>query len=120
MNLEKKMEDESDILNDIKDLAKQISQLNEEAYHVYKPLVDDICNRRASKKDVERLLDRLFGFAGNDRILELYKQVCRSYWQIYPDSIAYYIMDYRKYFDPESLLGTKYEYLLDEFKDLDD
>ena len=62
MNLEKKMEDESDILNDIKDLAKQISQLNEEAYHVYKPLVDDICNRRAPKMEVERLLDRLFGF----------------------------------------------------------
>ena len=114
------MEDESGILNDIKDLAKQICQLNEEAYHVYKPLVEDICNRRAPKMEVERLLDRLFGFAGNDRILELYKQVCRSYWQIYPDSIAYYIMDYRKYYDPESLVGTEYEYLLDEFKDLDD
>lgn len=113
------MEDESVILDDIRDFAKQISQLNEEAYHVYKPLVEDICNRRASKMEVERLLDRLFGFAGNGRILEPYKQVCRSYWQMYPDSIAYYIMDYRKYYDPESLVGTKCEYLLDEFKDID-
>ena len=92
------MENDSGFLNDIKEMAKQVSQLNEEAYHVYKPLVEDICSRRASKMEVERLLDWLLGFAGNNRILELYKQVCRSYWRIYPDSIAYYIMDYRKFY----------------------
>ena len=32
----------------------------------------------------------------------------------YPDSIAFYIMEYRKEYDPESLAGTEYEYLLHE------
>ena len=34
--------------------------------------------------------------------------------KIYPDSIAFYIMEYRKEYDSESLIGTEYEYLLHE------
>jgi len=47
-------------------------------------------------------------------MLKLYKQVCRTYWKIYPESIAFYIMEYRKEYDRESLIGTEYEYLLHE------
>ena len=39
---------------------------------------------------------------------------CRAYWQIYPETIAFYIMEYRKEYDRESLIGTEYEYLLHE------
>ena len=55
-----------------------------------------------------------------DRMLGLYKQVCRAYWQIYPESIAFYIMEYRKEYDPESLKGTKWEYLLNEDNDFEE
>ena len=56
----------------------------------------------------------MLDFAGNERMLKLYKRVCRAYWQIYPETIAYYIMEYRVFYDPESLIGTEYEYMLDE------
>lgn len=86
--------------------------LNDMAVREYTPLVDDICIRIAQRNEVERLLDYLFDFAGNDQVLLLYRRVCRHYYQIYPESIAYYIMEYRKEYDPESLVGTEYEYLL--------
>lgn len=114
------MDKESVITEHIKALAKQIGQLNEDAYQAYKPLVDDICSRKASRMEVERLLDGLFSFAEDNRALELFKRVCRNYWQTYPDSIAFYIMEYRKWYDPESLIGSKYEYLLDELPDFDE
>lgn len=117
------MEDSKDyeeFLDGFKVLAKQMEALNEQAYIAYKPLVDDICRRVATEKEVGWLLTWLLDFAGNDRMLGLYKQVCRAYWQKYPDSIAFYIMEYRKWYDPESLKGTKWEYLLNEDKDFEE
>ncbi len=98
----------------VKEIASHIRALNDMAVREYTPLVDYICSRVASKNEVERILDYLFDFAGNDKILLLYRRVCRHYFQVYPESIAWYIMEYRKEYDRESLVGTKYEYLLHE------
>ena len=98
----------------IKLLAEQMKGLYEQAFYAYKPQVDDFCHRNATQHEVEWLLDWLLQYAGDDRMLGLYKQVCRAYWQKYPESIAFYIMEYRKEYDPESLKGTKWEYLLGE------
>ena len=80
----------------------------------YTPLVDDIYSRVASKNEVERMLNYLFDFARNDKILLLYRRICRHYFQVYPESIAWSIMEYRKEYDRGSLVGTEYEYLLHE------
>jgi hypothetical protein len=37
----------------------------------------------------------------------------------YPDEIRFHIMEYYKLYEPEKLVGTEYEYLLDEMN-LDD
>ena len=95
-------------------LIQQLNGLNDQAVAAYAPLVDDICSRKATEKEVDWLLTWMLGFAGNERMLKLYKRVCRAYWQIYPETIAYYIMEYRVFYDPESLIGTEYEYMLDE------
>lgn len=95
-------------------LVSKIRALNDMTVREYTPLVDDICSRIASQNEVERLLDYLFDFAGNDKILLLYRRVCRHYFQVYPESIAWYIMEYRKEYDRESFVGTEYEYLLHE------
>ena len=101
-------------------LIQQLNGLNDQAVAAYAPLVDDICSRKATEKEVDWLLTWMLDFAGNERMLKLYKRVCRAYWQIYPETIAYYIMEYRKWYDPESLIGTEYEYLLDEIGYWDD
>ena len=95
-------------------LIQQLNGLNDQAVAAYAPLVEDICSRKATEKEVDWLLTWMLGFAGNERMLKLYKRVCRAYWQIYPETIAYYIMEYRVFYDPESLIGTEYEYMLDE------
>lgn len=104
----------------VKEIASHIRALNDMAVMEYTPLVDDICSRVASRNEVERMLDYLFDFAGNDKILLLYRRICRHYFQIYPESIAWYIMEYRKEYDRESLIGTEYEYLLHEDEDGED
>jgi hypothetical protein len=107
-----------DLVKQLEPLIQQMKTIQDHAVVVYTPLVDDLCNRMATKNEVERMLDWLLMFAGNERMLQLYKQVCRAYWKIYPESIAFYIMDYRKEYDPESLIGTEYEYLLHEKEEI--
>jgi hypothetical protein len=103
----------------INDLVKMTQQLGKQAVIAYKPIVDDICSRDASEKEVARLLDYMLDFLGNDQMLEFFKQVCRTYLEKYPDEIHFHIMEYYKFYEPEKLVGTEYEYLLDEMN-LDD
>ena len=103
------------LVKDLEPLIQQMKIINDQAVVAYTPLVDDLCSRKAPQNEVELMLDYLLMFAGDDRMLALYKRVCRTYWQTYPESIAFYIMEYRKEYDPDSLIGTKYEYLLHEY-----
>lgn len=114
------MEKDEEYKEFVDGLVSHIRALNDMAVREYTPLVDDICRRIAPQNEVERLLDYLLSFAGNDKILLLYRRVCRHYFQIYPESIAWYIMEYRKEYDRESLVGTEYEYLLHEDDDEDE
>ena len=41
-------------------------------------------------KEVEWLQDYMFGFAGEERMLLLYKRVGSHYWQVYPESLPGY------------------------------
>ena len=105
------------LVKNLEPLIQQMKIINDHAVVAYTPLVDDLCSRKASQNEVELMLDYLLMFAGDDRMLALYKRVCRTYWQTYPESIAFYIMEYRKEYDPESLIGTEYEYMLNEYDD---
>lgn len=56
--------DYEEFLDGFKALAEQMEALYEQAYIAYKPLVDDICRRVATEKEVEWLLTWLLDFAG--------------------------------------------------------
>ena len=77
------MEDNNDRKDFVETIGNQYLALCNQAYAVYKPMVDDICSRVASQNEVEHVFDYLLGFACEDKFLVLYKQVCRSYWEIY-------------------------------------
>lgn len=104
----------NDLEKQFEPLIQQMKTIHDQAVVAYTPLVNDLCSRKATENEVEWMLDWLLMYASDERMLQLYKQVCRAYWKIYPDSIAFYIMEYRKEYDPESLIGTAYEYLLHE------
>ena len=83
----------------ITEIANQINALQEEAYYEYMGVVEALCdNKDASENEVERMLDYLLEFCGNEKVLDLYKRVCRSFYKKYPECIAGYIMLYREEF----------------------
>lgn len=112
------MNDYDNFLASMKGLAEQMEGFADMAVVEYTPLVRDICSRKASQNEVGLLFDYMFCFLGDGRILQLFKQVCRHYFYIYPNLIHSYILDYRKEYDRESLRGTQYEYMLEEGKEL--
>lgn len=116
MNEIEKKEDPQidDLVEHLKPLVEQMKHIHDMAVVAYTPLANDLCNKNATQNEVEWMLDWLLMYAGDERMLQLYKQVCRTFWKTYPDSIAFYVMEYRKEYDPESLIGTEYEYLLHE------
>ena len=91
-----------DLVEPLKPLVEHMKYIHDMAVVAYTPLVNELCSRKAERNEVELMLDWLLMYAGDDRMLQLYKQVCRTFWQTYPDSIAFYIMEYRKEYDPES------------------
>ncbi len=82
-------------------IAERIVQLHQKAYEVYLPLVEDVCSRTVSEAELSHLLDYLLNFACNEKILELYKKVCRRYLYIYPSCIKLYIEVYREMWEDE-------------------
>ena len=77
-------------------IAEQIVQLHQKAYEVYLPLVEYVCSRTVSEDELSHLLDYLLDFACDEKILGLYKKVCRRYLYVYPDCIKFYIEAYRE------------------------
>ena len=65
-------------------IAEQIVGIHQKAYEVYLPLVEDVCSRTVSEAELSHLLDYLLDFACGEKILELYKKVCRRYSYVYP------------------------------------
>lgn len=82
-------------------LAEQIVQIRQKAYEVSLPLVDDVCSRTVSEDELSHLLDYLLDFACDEKILELYKRVCRRYVYIYPGCIRLYIEAYQEMWEDE-------------------
>ena len=85
--------------DDIKKMVCMIRDINELAYTTYKPIVDDICTRIAPEYEVEHLLDYMVGICNDERMLQLFKQVCRSYIDIYPRVITAEIYTYKEMYE---------------------
>ncbi len=93
--------DMDNAVNTIKAMALQLKKINEIAYNQYKPITSDLCSRVATIDEVEYILDRMLDFCGDDAVLGLFKEVCRNYFNIYPEMIAYQINAYREIWDTE-------------------
>lgn len=60
--------------------SEVLADIQDRAVVVYTPLVDNICNRNATKDEVDHLLTWMFDFVGNKHMLLLFKRVCRIYF----------------------------------------
>ena len=86
-------------------IAEQIVQLHQKAYEVYLPLVEDVCSRSVSEDELSHLLDYLLDFACDEKMLGLYKKLCRRYLYVYPDCIKFYIEAYREMWGEDTSYG---------------
>ena len=88
-------------VDEIKEIALQLKTINEMAYLQYKPIVCDLCSRIAPLNEVEHTLEAMLDFCADDTVLELFKELCRHYYGIYPEMIADQINVYREVWDTE-------------------
>lgn len=85
--------------SDIKGIVRMITEIDELVYSTYKPIVEDICIRKASESEVEHLLDYMVEICNSDRTLGLFKQVCRKYIYLYPEMIISEIYTYKEMYE---------------------
>lgn len=87
-------------------LARNVQDLEQRAAWQYKPVVDRILHTRSSDiQHIKQTLDSLLDFCGYAPVLEMYKQLCRHYWNIDPAATAYYIKAYREYWCDDKQAG---------------
>lgn len=91
---------DDDTMQAICNLAANMRDLQQQAAQQYLPVVDDILQSGArDTQRIEQTLDGLLGFCGHEPVLQLYKKLCRHYWDIDRAAAAYYIHAYRELWD---------------------
>ena len=65
---------EEEFMDGILGMAKALSELQDRAVEAYRPLVNDICSRKAKEDEVDNLLTWMFDFVGNEKMLLLFKE----------------------------------------------
>ena len=83
-------------------LAGSMQDLQRQAAQQYQPVVEDILRTRSRDiRRIEHTLDGLLAFCGHKPALQLYKKLCRHYWDIDPAATVDYINTYREYWDTD-------------------
>jgi hypothetical protein len=85
------------------ELATRLQALGREAVHAYTPVVDGLI--RSGSRDtteIERTLDELLGFCGNEAALVLYRRLCQHYSAIDPAATVEYVHAYREMWDSDA------------------
>ena len=88
------------LFSDINAIVGQFSNLANEALRVYKPIVNEIIEKKnRDENHIQRTLDYLLDFCFDEKLLTLYRRLCRYYWNINPQATANYIDYYREMYD---------------------
>lgn len=91
-------------LNSFKELAESLNKITQDAFIIYEEQVDRIYrNKITDNKEIERVIDDLLDFCHDDKILLLFKRICRYYYKINPSATFEYVNVYRNLWDEESL-----------------
>ena len=93
------------------ELGKLISvfgQLADQAYQSYSPIVEDIVNSKSlNTQEIEHTLDGILDFCFDDKMLALFKRLCRHYYYIDPAATSAHVYAYREMWDEKSLVNDK-------------
>lgn len=95
--------DYDSLFESVRGMAVSLQTLNQDALCAYAPVVEAILRSRSrDHHHIEHTLDRLLDFCGCEPVLDLYKKLCRHYWDIDPAATASYVHAYREMWDSEA------------------
>ena len=99
-------DDYDTLLQSVGAIAEQMQGLQAVAVAQYTPVVETIvATRSRDVRQIEQTLDGLFDFCGHEQALQLYRRLCRHYFDINPVATADYINAYRELWDSEPYLN---------------
>ena len=85
------------------ELASRLETLEREAVDAYTPIVGElILTGGRDANEIERALNGLLGFCGNESALQLYRRLCRHYYSIDPAATVEYVHAYRDMWDSDA------------------
>ena len=88
------------LLNDIEPIVEKLNSLAKESLEIFNVVVDDIITSNCKdEKHIELTLDRLLDFCFDEKVLILYKKLCRYYLTINQKATEDYINFYREMYD---------------------
>jgi len=83
-------------------LVRQLQRLQLQAAQQYEPVVNALLHTGSRDvQQIEHVLDGLLDFCGHGPVLEMYRRLCRHYWDIDPAATADYVKAYRERWDNE-------------------
>lgn len=86
----------------ITQLAKNIQSLARTAVTAYEREFEEIIGSRCREKcRIERALDGMLDFCFDKNMLEMYRKLCRYYYDIDRNAAAEYVLAYRDMREPE-------------------
>jgi hypothetical protein len=91
-------------LDGFKELAESINKITKDAFLIYEEQVDRIYrNKVKEEKEIEQVIDALLGYCYDEKMLLLFKTICRYYYAINPAVTSGYANIYRDLWDDEYL-----------------
>ena len=92
-----------EFLESITGLAVQIQALQQEALAQITPIAAGILRQRTTNVAlIERTLDQLLDVCSTPAAVDLYRRLCRHYWDIDPNATASYVHAYREMWDVDA------------------
>ncbi len=83
-------------------LAKSIQTVSKKAVIIYKRELEGIIDSNCRDKHrIEHALDGIIDFCFDPNIIELYRKLCRFYYDIDQNAAMSYVCYYRDMWDPE-------------------
>lgn len=98
--------DRESLLDSLPGIVDRLRAVHRQAVAAYTPIVDEILTTRSRDVEhIERTLDEILTFCGDDAALVLFKRLCRHYWDIDPSATVRHVDAYRDWFDSDD--GTR-------------
>lgn len=90
------------LIETISEVVNSRNKLTNQAIEILEPECNEIFQSKChDKQTIERLLDKLLDFCFDERILHLYRKLCRYYYQIDAEATVGYVNAYRDMWDNE-------------------